>query len=124
MISHMSSKVWDEIIHTFPNFNGCTIEVLEWIHNLIQHISMDVIDRSMLVRGAPLHQLVWAYITITTEFWPGHRDNMGSVSNKLERSQSYLIIEFLNEKLMIADGYFTLLKSNGRLMDTINKRQE
>ena len=29
----MPSKVWDEIIHPFPNFNGCTVEFWEWISN-------------------------------------------------------------------------------------------
>ena len=28
-------NVWDEITYPFPNFNGCTIEVLEWINNFI-----------------------------------------------------------------------------------------
>ena len=25
--NHMTGKVWDEIIYTFPNINGCTIDV-------------------------------------------------------------------------------------------------
>ena len=29
------SKVWDEITYPLPNFNGCTIEVWEWISNSI-----------------------------------------------------------------------------------------
>ena len=29
---HAPNKAWDEIIHPFPNFNGCTVEVWEWIH--------------------------------------------------------------------------------------------
>ena len=29
--NHMPSKVWDEITYPFPKFNGCTIEVWEWI---------------------------------------------------------------------------------------------
>ena len=39
----MRSKVWDEIIYTFLNFNGCTFEVWEWINNFIPHFIMDVI---------------------------------------------------------------------------------
>ena len=27
--NHMSSNVWNEIAHPFPNFNGCTVEVWE-----------------------------------------------------------------------------------------------
>ena len=34
-------EVWDEIIYPFPNFNGATIEVWEWMNNLIPHIVMD-----------------------------------------------------------------------------------
>ena len=26
-------QVWDEITYTFPNFNGPTVEVWEWINN-------------------------------------------------------------------------------------------
>ena len=35
--NHMPRKVWDEIIYPFPNFNGCTVEVCEWICNFIPH---------------------------------------------------------------------------------------
>ena len=42
----MPSKVWDEIIYPFPNFNGCSIEVWEWISNFITHIVIDVITYS------------------------------------------------------------------------------
>ena len=31
--NHMPSKVWDEITYPFPNFNGCTVELWEWISN-------------------------------------------------------------------------------------------
>ena len=33
----MLSQVWDEITYPFPNFNGCTMEVWEWISNFIPH---------------------------------------------------------------------------------------
>ena len=39
---HILSKVWDEIIHPFPNVNGCTFEVWEWISNFIPHLIVDV----------------------------------------------------------------------------------
>ena len=29
--------MWGEIIYPFQNFNGATVEVVEWISNLIQH---------------------------------------------------------------------------------------
>ena len=31
----MPSKVWEEIAYPFRNFNGCTVEVKEWISNFI-----------------------------------------------------------------------------------------
>ena len=31
--NHMPSKVWDEINNAFPNFDGATVEVWEWINN-------------------------------------------------------------------------------------------
>ena len=41
--NHMPSKMWDEIIYPFPNFNGCTVEVWGWMSNLVPHFTMDVI---------------------------------------------------------------------------------
>ena len=43
MSNHMPRKLWNEITYPFPNFNGVTIEVWEWISNLIPHIIMAVI---------------------------------------------------------------------------------
>ena len=43
----MLNKVWDEITYPFPNFNGCTIEVWEWISNFISNFLM-VITRTSL----------------------------------------------------------------------------
>ena len=33
--NHTSSKLWAEITYPYPNFNGCTVEVWEWISNFI-----------------------------------------------------------------------------------------
>ena len=41
--NHMLGKVWDEMIYPFPNFNGCAVEVWEWINDFITHFIMDVI---------------------------------------------------------------------------------
>ena len=41
--NQMPSKVWNDIIHPFPNFNGYTVEVWGWISNFTPHITMDVI---------------------------------------------------------------------------------
>ena len=29
--NHMMSKMWNEITNLFPNFNGCTAVIWEWI---------------------------------------------------------------------------------------------
>ena len=39
----MPSKLGDEIIYSFPNFNGAAVEVWEWIRNISPHFIMDVI---------------------------------------------------------------------------------
>ena len=41
--NHMLSKVWDEITYSFSNFNGATVEVWEWISNLISDITVHVV---------------------------------------------------------------------------------
>ena len=33
--NHMPSKLWDEITYPFPNVNGCTVEVKQWISHFI-----------------------------------------------------------------------------------------
>ena len=44
MISnHMSCKVWDEITYQFSNFNGCAVEILEWISNFTPYFIIDII---------------------------------------------------------------------------------
>ena len=61
--NYMPSKVWDEIDNPYPNFNGITVEVWEWMNIFIPHIIMDVISNSwwdqnstMLVKAAPGEQ--------------------------------------------------------------------
>ena len=41
--NHMPGKVWDEVTYPFPNFNGCTVEVWEWISNFIPYFIMGVV---------------------------------------------------------------------------------
>ena len=36
-------KVWDQIVYTFPNFNSCTVKVLEWLSNFTPHFPGHVI---------------------------------------------------------------------------------
>ena len=40
---HTSCKVWDEITYPFPNVNGYTVKVREWISNSILYFRMDLI---------------------------------------------------------------------------------
>ena len=35
--------MWDENTYPFPNFNGCTVQVWEYIRNLTPHLIMDVV---------------------------------------------------------------------------------
>ena len=39
----MPSKKWDDITDPYPNLNGTTVEVLDWINNFISHFMMDII---------------------------------------------------------------------------------
>ena len=39
----MSNKVLDEITYPFPNVNGTTVEVWEWMNNFIPYFIVDVI---------------------------------------------------------------------------------
>ena len=48
-------KVWDEITYALPNFIGCTVEVWEWISNLIQHFAEHVISYPCWDRGSLIH---------------------------------------------------------------------
>ena len=46
--NHMPSEVWVEITYPFPNTNGATVEVWEWIINFIPHFKMRCIYLSTL----------------------------------------------------------------------------
>ena len=37
--NYIHYKVWDEITYPLSNFNGCTVEVWEWMSNLIPHFN-------------------------------------------------------------------------------------
>ena len=42
----MPTKVWDKIAYPFPNFNGATGEVWEWISNSTPRVKLDVITNA------------------------------------------------------------------------------
>ena len=59
MLHVSDNAVWYENTYPFPNFNGFTVEVWEWISIFISHYVMDVItypccdeSQSMLTKGA------------------------------------------------------------------------
>ena len=37
-------KVWDEIMYPFPIFNGCNVEVWEWMSNYIPYWTCDYLS--------------------------------------------------------------------------------
>ena len=43
MNNYIHYKVWDEITYLFPNFNGATVEVWEWISDFIPDFNVYVI---------------------------------------------------------------------------------
>ena len=61
---HIHYKVWDKITYLFPNFNGCTVEVWEWMRNFMPHITNPCWDwnETMLVKYAPI-QILWQQTT-------------------------------------------------------------
>ena len=74
-------KMWDEIIYPFPNFNGATVEVWEWISNFIPHLLSIMIPHNGVTRKPIFHQ-----IRITNGVWDGPHtsiyQSMISVSHK------------------------------------------
>ena len=49
LYNHMPGKIWDGITYLFPNFNGSTVEIWEWISNCTAHIIMDMITNGRYV---------------------------------------------------------------------------
>ena len=44
--NYIHCKVWGEITYLFPNFNGFTVEVWEWISNFVPHFTGNAITYS------------------------------------------------------------------------------
>ena len=42
--NHMPSKVLGQMNYQFPDINGTTVEVYEWVSNFSQHVIMDAYD--------------------------------------------------------------------------------
>ena len=41
--NYIHYNAWDEIIYSFPNFNGAPVDIWEWISNFIPHFTEHVI---------------------------------------------------------------------------------
>ena len=63
--NHLLSELWDDITYPFRNFNGCTVEVSEWISNVIPHFTEQVYWLTLIPAWISNHLLseVWDYIT-------------------------------------------------------------
>ena len=65
----MPSKVWDEITYSFPNLNGCTVEIGEWISNFTPYFITDV---TRYGDGTPTSEVtpvtIWGDL-ITYPYW-------------------------------------------------------
>ena len=49
----MPCKMCDEIVNPFPNYNGSTVEVFEWINNFILYIIMDILLIHAVIKVKP-----------------------------------------------------------------------
>ena len=67
--NHTRSEVWDKITSPFPNFNGATVAVWEWISNFIPHYILDVITYP--ATDTPYLTLtvgcIWCYVESTRD---------------------------------------------------------
>ena len=50
-ITHIASKVWNEIIYPFPNINDCAVVVSEYICKFILHFIADDIIMNVLIHA-------------------------------------------------------------------------
>ena len=53
--NHIHCKVWDEIAYPFPNFNGATVEVWEWISNFTPLFTGHVISYPWIIHVISNH---------------------------------------------------------------------
>ena len=50
---YVSDKVWDEIIYSFPTFNGCTVEVWDGISYFIPHFTVVGLSLINMCKSGP-----------------------------------------------------------------------
>ena len=51
---YIHDKLWDGITYPFPNFNGATIEVWEWLSNFVPHFTWHFIAYPISMVGLKL----------------------------------------------------------------------
>ena len=139
----MSSIVWVEITFPFPNFNGSSVEVWEWISNIAPRFLMDLIINpwSILVQGAPevwgidkkslvtLWDVITHTGTIFNYVWAQLTSQLGHGWVNIHQSKSLHIINcpcpiyclwILCEKVyiykMITTGLFQLILETNQLL--------
>ena len=72
--NHLRSWVWGGVIYLFPNVNGCTDEVWEWMINFILHFITDVMTDpcwEKVIRRGPVallaHCMIYFKLYILSE---------------------------------------------------------
>ena len=78
--------MWGEITYPFLNFNGCTVEVLEWISNFTPYFILDVItyscwnlSQTVLVKGIPAFDTqISIQLTLQPIIWYHQHDSVGN----------------------------------------------
>ena len=66
---HIHWNVRDEITYLFPNFNGCTVEVWEWMSNFIPNFTVHVITYPLGLEVSYVSSgewLLWVHCLINT----------------------------------------------------------
>ena len=72
--NHTPSKVWDEIISPFPDFNGFLVDVWEYMNSFITHFKMDTVTDPITyqMQDASTHilcrRVCYAYKYATIEY--------------------------------------------------------
>ena len=89
----MHSKVSHEITYLFPNFNGCAVDVWEWISHFIPHFIIDIIKL-----GLKLNYVIYeaTQIHLKTKFEKNPANpSMFSRANKVSNEINKLILKII-----------------------------
>ena len=67
--NRLPSKVWDNITHPYPNFNGCTVEVWEWLLLLLCYCDMHAPPRYKTPWYGDSFCIVNPFLDKSINFW-------------------------------------------------------